>query len=84
MRPRWRCCSTDAGSVSPWVTISRRSVPRCSPGTSGHTGVPLCSPKAMVREASGSARKIPQRYSGIFTQSKCAQPWASTLIAVRR
>ena len=32
--PSRRCCSTLAGSVSPWVTMRRRSVLRCSPGTS--------------------------------------------------
>ena len=30
--PRTRCCSTDAGSVSPWTTISRIRSARCSPG----------------------------------------------------
>ena len=34
VRPRWRCCSTEAGSVSPWVTMMRRRLARCSPGTS--------------------------------------------------
>ena len=33
--------------------------------------------------ATGSARKMPQRYSGSFTYSKCAQPGGSTLTAVR-
>ena len=36
--------STDAGSVSPCVTIRRRKVERSSPGTSCHTGLPLLSP----------------------------------------
>ena len=47
--PRWRCCSTEAGSVSPWVTISRRSMARYSPGTSCHAGSPLCAPNGMLR-----------------------------------
>ena len=38
MLPSRRCCSTEAGSVSPCVTISRRRLDRCSPGTCCHTG----------------------------------------------
>jgi hypothetical protein len=32
VRPRWRCCSTEAGSVSPCVTMRRRRLARYSPG----------------------------------------------------
>src|SRR5258708_24938800 len=32
--PSTRCCSPEAGSVSPCVTITRRKVERYSPGTS--------------------------------------------------
>ena len=56
-----RCCSTEAGSVSPWVTISRRSVERYSPGTSCQTSSPLCSPKEIFFPASSGLTKIPQR-----------------------
>ena len=35
------------------------------------------------RSCTGSARKMPQRYSGSLTYSKCAHPSGSTLIAVR-
>ena len=38
MSPRCRCCSTDAGSVSPCVTMMRRRLARCSPGTSCQAG----------------------------------------------
>ena len=44
-----RCCSTDAGSVSPCTTTRRWSSARCSPGTSSHTGSPVRSPKPIVR-----------------------------------
>jgi hypothetical protein len=30
----------DRGSVSPWITIRRRSMARCSPGTSCQAGLP--------------------------------------------
>ena len=82
--PRLRCCSTEAGSVSPWITISRCSSARYSPGTLAHTGSPLCSPNPTVRPGSRSARKIPQRYSGMATWPNWAQPSRPTLIAVRR
>ena len=48
MRHRWRCCSTDAGSVSPCTTSRRRRSARYSPGTSCHTGSPWWSPKAIA------------------------------------
>ena len=82
--PSTRCCSTEAGSVSPWTTISRIRSARCSPGTSCQAGSPLCLPKLTVRSGFCSARKIPQRYSSIGTWSKCAQPSRPTAIAVRR
>ncbi len=44
-------------------------------------GIFLADP--MRRSCTGSARKMPQRYSGSFTYSKCAQPEGSTLTAVR-
>ena len=47
--PRWRCCSTDAGSVSPCVTMMRRRLARCSPGTSCQAFSPLWSPKWILR-----------------------------------
>ena len=81
--PSMRCCSTLAGSVSPCRTMRRRRLLRNSPGTSCHTGWPMNWPKPMRRSAVGSARKIPQRYSGSLTYSKCAQPSGSTLTAVR-
>ena len=59
--PRRCCCSTEAGSVSPWVTMSRRSVERNSPGTCCQAGWPMLSPKPILRSATGSARKMPQR-----------------------
>src|SRR5450830_746457 len=43
VRPRWRCCSTEAGSVSPWVTMMRRRLARYSPGTSCQAFSPLWS-----------------------------------------
>ena len=81
---RWRCCSTEAGSVSPCTTIRRRRSARYSPGTSCQAGSPIWSPKAIIRSASCGARKIPQRYSGIFTKSKLAHPSWSVEMAVRR
>ena len=81
--PSHRCCSTEAGSVSPCVTMRRRSWLRNSPGTSCHTGWPKKSPKPIRRSCTGSARKMPQRYSGSLTYSKCAHPEGSTLTAVR-
>src|SRR5256885_11877490 len=38
LAPSIRCCSTEAGSVSPCVTITRRRVERYSPGTSCQAG----------------------------------------------
>ncbi|MNT29803.1 hypothetical protein D3C72_1655630 [compost metagenome] len=61
VRPRWRCCSTEAGSVSPCVTMMRRRLARYSPGTSCHASSPLWSPKWILRLASAGFRKMPQR-----------------------
>ena len=83
-RPSRRCCSTEAGSVSPWMTISRCRSARYSPGTCCQTGSPFCSPKAIRRSVLRSARNTPQRYSSIATWSKCAQPSRPTATAVRR
>ena len=49
MWPSRCCCSTDAGSVSPCVTMMRRNCERSSPGTCCQTGSPKWSPKPMVR-----------------------------------
>ena len=54
--PSRRCCSTDAGSVSPCVTMRRRSVLRYSPGTSCQAGSPMWSPKPIVRSGIGVGR----------------------------
>jgi hypothetical protein len=62
-----RCCSTDAGSVSPWMTIRRRSMARYSPGTSCQAFFALVLPKGRLRSSSCGASSTPQRYSGIFT-----------------
>jgi hypothetical protein len=82
--PSTRCCSTDAGSVSPCTVIRRMSSARYSPGTSCQAGSPLCLPNGMTRSGSCSARKMPQRYCSMGTWSKCAQPSRPTAIAVRR
>ena len=50
--PSSRCCSTDAGSVSPCVTMRRCSCERYSPGTSCQAGSPLCAPKWICRPRS--------------------------------
>ena len=44
--------STDAGSVSPCVTMMRRRLARCSPGTSCQAGSPRWSPKWILRSFS--------------------------------
>ena len=61
MRPRWRCCSTEAGSVSPCTTISRRSIARYSPGTSCQAGSPGAAPNGIVRSSTAGASRMPQR-----------------------
>ena len=64
--PRRRCCSTEAGSVSPCTTSSRRRSARYSPGTSCQAGWPLCWPK-------------PTRGPGCARTGRCptgSRPWA--------
>ena len=51
----------DAGSVSPCVTMMRRRLARCSPGTSCQAASPLWSPKWILRSFSAGFRKMPQR-----------------------
>jgi len=70
--------------VSPWVTISRRNVERCSPGTCCHTGWPKWSPKPTRTISFFLRQKNPPAVIGHFYVSNVAQPLVSTLIAVRR
>jgi hypothetical protein len=59
--PSRRCCSTEAGSVSAWVTMRRRSMLRNSPGTSFHTGWPIEVAEAVDPALLLGSRKMPQR-----------------------
>jgi len=51
VRPSKCCCSTEAGSVSPWVTMMRRNCERARPGNLLPGGLAV-----VVAEADGALR----------------------------